>query len=201
MPTGYTAGIKDGETFEEFVWNCARGFGALILMRDEPSDAPIPKFAPCDYNANQLKSAQSRLARLEKMSLSEAAAEAKTAYQNEVQANKRYQDESDALKVKYQKMLRKVEAWNPPTPDHQGLKKFMAEQIGDSIKFDCHDYTVNAPVLQTPKAWLAGQIANAKRDIAYHTKEQAEEVERTNSRNQWVEALDKSVRRPDKLKP
>lgn len=43
MPTGYTANIKNGITFEEFALDCARNFGALIIMRDEPKDAPIPE--------------------------------------------------------------------------------------------------------------------------------------------------------------
>jgi hypothetical protein len=43
MPTGYTAPIADGMTFEQFALGCARAFGALVTMRDEPSDAPIPE--------------------------------------------------------------------------------------------------------------------------------------------------------------
>ena len=42
MPTGYTAGILEGETFEQYALQCAKAFGALVMMRDEPSDAPIP---------------------------------------------------------------------------------------------------------------------------------------------------------------
>lgn len=42
MPTGYTAAIKDGITFQEYALSCARAFGALISMREESSDAPIP---------------------------------------------------------------------------------------------------------------------------------------------------------------
>jgi len=38
MPTGYTNCIKDGVTFEQFVWKCARAMGALVMMRDEPSN-------------------------------------------------------------------------------------------------------------------------------------------------------------------
>ena len=38
MPTGYTLDLYNGKdiTFEEFVLKCARAFGALIDMRDEP---------------------------------------------------------------------------------------------------------------------------------------------------------------------
>lgn len=54
MPTGYTANVPDGITFEQFVWQCARGMGALVMMRDEPTGAPIPeRFEPSDYNAKR----------------------------------------------------------------------------------------------------------------------------------------------------
>ena len=43
MPTGYTADIQDGKitTLREYALSCARAFGALIMMRDDPHDAPI----------------------------------------------------------------------------------------------------------------------------------------------------------------
>ena len=37
MPTGYTDKIKDGITFKEYAMGCARAFGALITMRDNPA--------------------------------------------------------------------------------------------------------------------------------------------------------------------
>lgn len=49
MPTGYTAAVEDGTIteFDDFAWQCARAFGALIMMRDDPMSAPIPqKFEP-----------------------------------------------------------------------------------------------------------------------------------------------------------
>ena len=44
MPTGYTARLCDGEqTFKDFAMLCARACGALIEMREDPMDAPIPE--------------------------------------------------------------------------------------------------------------------------------------------------------------
>jgi len=45
MPTGYTLDLYDGKniTFKEFVMKCAGAFGALISMKDESLDAPIPE--------------------------------------------------------------------------------------------------------------------------------------------------------------
>ncbi len=50
MPTGYTDAVKDGITFDQFVLGCARGMGALVMMRDEPSGTPIPeRFEPSRF--------------------------------------------------------------------------------------------------------------------------------------------------------
>jgi hypothetical protein len=44
MPTGYTSKIATGEmtSLRHFILTCARGMGALVHMRDEPSDAILP---------------------------------------------------------------------------------------------------------------------------------------------------------------
>lgn len=44
MPTGYTNRIQNGEIteFKDFALACARAFGALISMRDDALDAPMP---------------------------------------------------------------------------------------------------------------------------------------------------------------
>ena len=33
---------------------------------------------------------------------------------------------------RYETMLAEVEAWQPPTPDHEELKRFMADQLRES---------------------------------------------------------------------
>lgn len=52
MPTGYTAGILDGEinTFEEFAKTCMRAFGATIHMRDEPLSKTYEPEKTSDYH-------------------------------------------------------------------------------------------------------------------------------------------------------
>lgn len=58
MPTGYTHGVQDGTVteFRDFALICARAFGATILMRDDPMDAPIPdEFQSSTYHLDRLK--------------------------------------------------------------------------------------------------------------------------------------------------
>lgn len=194
MPTGYTAAIKDGISFEQFVWDCARAFGAMILMRDEPAGAPIPeRFEPSDWNDKKLVAARDRLATLEAMSDADAVANARADYEQAVERHRERLAEIQTLSDKYHAMLARVVQWEPPTADHQGLKEFMLQQLRQSIDFDCSTKYLVAPLLQPGAAWREAQIAQARKDIEYHTMERAEEVERTENRNAWLRALRESV--------
>jgi len=196
MPTGYTAAIADGIDFKTFVMQCARGMGALVMMRDEPMNAPIPeRFEPSDYHAQKLDEAKERLGRLHLMVPSELESAAQQEFSEELARNREAIAEKRSLREKYKTMLDKVKAWIPPTPDHVGFKDFMIEQITKSIEFDCNDnyYSANPPVLKTGQEWLSAQIAKATRDIEYHTAEHAKEVERTESRNAWLRELRASL--------
>lgn len=196
MPTGYTAAIADGIGFEQFVMSCARGMGALVMMRDHPMDAPIPeRFEPSDYHARKLEEANAALAKLRAMSDDETATAAQEAFAAESKANADAIARNMELRGKYEAMLVQVQAWTAPTPDHDGFKRFMAEQLTESIRFDCNDgyYEKHRPVQKTGAEWQAAQIANELHNVEYHTREHAEEVKRTEGRNQWLAALRASL--------
>jgi len=194
MPTGYTAAIKDGVSFEKFVWSCARGMGALIMMRDERSDAPIPeRFEPGDYNAKEANKARAELARLLVLPIDQVLSEAESAYTSACECFRLRMKEKLDLRNKYSEMLAQVVQWKPPTPDHLGFQEFMVDQLRQSIDFDCNDAYDKEPERQDATAWHNMQITEAQRRIAYHDKAQTEENERTESRNKWLAELRKSV--------
>jgi len=197
MPTGYTAAIKDGITFENFILRCARGMGALILMRDDPHDAPIPeKFEPEDFYLKEIEKAQKDLDQYMSLTPEAADIEAKTEYDAEISRRMESIKESIALRHKYEEMLAKVREWQPPSLEHIELKEFMEEQITKSIKFDyiTGDYYEKFPVeLLAGKVWLTKKIADITANIARYTKEYEEEVQRTNGRNMWIKQLRESL--------
>lgn len=196
MPTGYTAAIKDGITFKQYALSCARAFGALILMRDESHDAPIPeRFEPTDYHLNALTDARADLFRLEQMSDDEAEQEASRVYQEGLTRTEKYIAEANELRVKYEAMLIQARSYRPPTLDHKSYAAFMVEQIESSIKNDCDTsyWTDHRPVPQSGAEYRRNALAEARRQIAYHTAEHAKEVERTNTRNAWIKALRDSL--------
>jgi hypothetical protein len=87
-------------------------------------------------------------------------------------------------------MLDKVRGWVPPTPDHQGLKDFMEQQL--TISMD--KYEPEEPAyIGFPKIWHKERINNELKQIEYHRKAYREECERTADRNEWLADLRKSI--------
>lgn len=197
MPTGYTAAVCDGKvTFNQFVWHCARAFGPLIMMRDEASDAVIPEKLPGtgDYNVESLAKAKKRLADIKKMSLATAAQRAQTDYDEAVAARDKHIKEVTETRERLDAMRAQVADWAPPTNDHNGLKKFMIEQLDETIRFDgtVSEYYTKIEK-KSPEEWLESARASAQRDIDYHTRELAEAQQRDAERQQWVDELRSSV--------
>lgn len=198
MPTGYTAAIADGITFQQYALTCARAFGALIEMRDEPMDAAIPdEFKPSTYHAEAVAVATAQLAKVKDMTPEQARLEADREFAAACAAYDKRIADRDALRTKYNDMLAKVQAWQAPTPEHAEYKKFMADQIQQSIDFDCSDSYDSAPECKSTDGWIAIAQAQAERDIRYHTEKHAEEVARAASRTAWVKALRDSLKKVD----
>lgn len=195
MPSGYTAKMYEGEdqSFDDFVMSCARGMGALITMRDEPMDAPIPDaFEPSDYHAKAIEDAEWRLRNLDTVSDESARLQADQEYQQAHAAWMESRRKEAELRERYVAMLAKVQAWEPPTPDHVHFKEFMVEQLTGSIDFDCpSDWPTWRPEPQ-PKSieeWKSEKRAKAERDLTYHSEEHAKEIARARERTEWVTAL------------
>lgn len=198
MPTGYTSIVADNEnfTFPEFAMRCARNFGALIMMRDEPLDAPIPeKFEPSDYEKNEYEKAK---AAYENFIANPPSDEDLEKQYNEYVAleTERFAAASadkDIKRRRYNAMLLKVLKWQPPTPEHEGLKEFMIDQLHDSIDFDCSEYR---PLISDKEEYIARNRNGEylKEELDFYEKRWHEEIERTNSRNKWLKELRESLK-------
>ncbi|TVY09852.1 hypothetical protein [Paenibacillus cremeus] len=195
MPTGYTHDVSEGKITDvkDYIMQCARAFGATIMMRDEPLGTPIPEFEPSTYSKNAIEKARERLKELQCMSNDEIEAQTEGEYQSELKRKKKYAQEKLETKNRYTKMLVDVYAWQAPTSDHGKLKQFCIDQLKESIKWDCDNmegyYNPESVKKQTAQEWLNSNIERCLRDIEYHSKEWEKEVERTNERNLWVKQL------------
>lgn len=198
MPTGYTADIQEGISFEDFVMRCARAFGALISMREDSPDAEIKEFKPNSYNQDNIHELKKEQARVCEMSEEETSVEAKKEYQANIEKRKNAKKKDLEIQQKYNEMLEKVRRWDPPTKDHVNLKEFMIDQIEKSLEFDCYinnfDEYHPIPILQTGEEWKSKELLRINKSLLYHYKELKKEENRCNERNRWVKQLRDSLR-------
>lgn len=196
MATGYTADIAKGITFQQFAMSCARAFGACVTMRENSLDMPIPdEFKPSDYHVKALAKAIEELKQIEKMTKEEAENHAKLEYERESRRIAAAIKKDQKLMGQYRAMLKEVEAWQPPTSEHVGLKNFMVSQIESSIKFDDMEgyYNEHPAILLSGTDWLEKEEASTRQDITYHHEESQKEIDRTTSSNQWIKVLKDSL--------
>ena len=101
--------------------------------------------------------------------------------------------EKDIKRRRYNTMLLKVVKWQPPTPEHEGLKKFMIDQLHDSIEWDCSEYQ---PTISSKEEFVAFHRSgkSLKEGLDFCEKTWREEVERTSSRNKWLKELRESLK-------
>jgi hypothetical protein len=197
MPTAYTAPVGTGEMtdFVEFALLCARDMDALVTMRNDPLSAEIPTiFEPSTFHQERLAEAREHLAELEALTSDQTEIRAFRDHQEKVRSNNQYCADRRRLRERYEAMLAKVRAWQPPSVDHVGMKDFMVEQLEKSIAFDCDEsFRSDAPKRLDGPLWRAAEIAKAKNDIKYHTQEWEKEIVRTRDRNRWLTQLRDSL--------
>lgn len=194
MPTGYGAMGEEGCTFEEFVWGCARAFGALVMMRDDPLDAPIPdRFQVDGYYATKTREVAAKLDSVQRMSDGQVVEEIERETREVLARNEEHTVRNREKKDRYAAMMKQVQAWAPPSSDHVGMKEFMIEQI--TISDPGGPYVVEPPTHDI-RLWRETKIAKLRQELEYYTEALAGEVERTNARNEWLRRLRQSVPQP-----
>lgn len=197
MPTGYTAAVVDGKLsdFPTFAMECARAFGALVMLRDEPAGAPIPeRFEPSDFYAKRLDQLREELRILRLGDCEEVRARYESAMRERANSAKDSRQRAEIAKSRCLAMLEHVKVWTPPTPDHAGLKTFMVQQLEETIRFD-GDTDAQWFAFDQPEfaPWREKRIAELQRDIERSREEYLKECERAEQRTKWVKALRESL--------
>lgn len=199
MPSGYTSKIYEGKkvTKEEFILNCARAFGALIDMRDEPLDKEIPKeIKPNPYYLNQKEKMEKELEELQELSPKVIQQLIDEEYEQQVSYRQKRIAELQELKTRYESLLSEVNEWTPPTEEHVNLKDFCIKQLKESIDFDCGSltrYETQTIEKQNVEQWLSERKESLKKDISYYQTQWEEELQRSKERNDWVQSLYQSL--------
>lgn len=190
MATGYTDPVGRGlvTDFSQFALQCTRAMGVAIMQRDEDGRAPLRLTQEPDthYRDREQKytidvlwwSLADDAEVLEKQRI-------RVAEVNEFRASRRC--EVGARIASYEAMLAQVEAWVPPTVEHEGLKRFMIEQLTESIRFDRPlESDSEEMVMVSAAAYRASELAKARRMRDEYAHQWAEEQRRTRERAEWV---------------
>ena len=197
MPTGYTAIINDKPniTLKEFTLRCARAFGACIEQRDDDINKLPKKQVVSTYHLDELNKAIKELNHFKntpkKQLLKEMAIRLEKLKVDSKKQNEKCRKEKAEMKKNYESMLEKVNKWEIPSIEHQGLKNFMISQITESMDWDCKEYP-DSEIDYTTEEFYNKTLNDLKRDIKYHEEKYNDEVKRVNSQNKWIGDVYKS---------
>ncbi|MBI4918478.1 hypothetical protein HY837_01000 [archaeon] len=192
MPTGYTSIIEEKKdvTLEEFIKRCSHAF-----LRSDSIDEELPDeiFPSSDYHKVEYAKEKRKLKKALAMNLDEAEREAEIAYQTDRKYYEQALLEHQELKERYQGMLKQVKAWKPPTKRHQPLRKFMINQLEETIQHDCSNSWLTEPKKISAAQYKRNLIIRTKDAIKYHKENWAEEVRKAKEANEWVQALKQNL--------
>ena len=199
MPTGLTAAIyegREGYTFQDFVWRCARHMTPLIRMRDADEDAPIPETMEPEirFAADALLNAQQLLEQVTAMNDEQAQQAATDEYEQALARIEEAQAEKLALRERYERMKEQVEAWEPPSQHHMPLKALMLKQLDESIRYDTEITRTPGEIerLDGPE-WRERTMKKLTSEIARYESEIKDEKKRAEFNNTWLRELRESL--------
>lgn len=200
MPTGYTCGVKSGEVrdLKDYMLKCARGFGALVHMKDDGLSVVIKPKEVNSYYLRRLNEVQEKYKNFLEMSDEEIQKEID---ENHNRVAKRKVEGLKNLiieKQRYLEMLDKVQKWNPPTENHKKLKEFAVEQLTCSIDFDCSNavesyYKESTDTSMTVDEYKNIELRSYLENVERCAKRYREELKSVEESNKWVEDLVKSL--------
>lgn len=205
MVTGYTAVIvnqsdPDAVPFAEFVWRCARAMGVFVAFRDEAGNMPIPdKFYLDDHYVNDLRRAESKLEKLKHMPVEEAEKLIEIDQQDRAAQTEVSQKRNLVTMRRYERMHRAVELWTPPTKDHEGLKRFMLDQIREDLRWESSSKCGTTLRRPTTDEWFNRQLEDAEYRVTYARARLEEEKLRVEAANKWLDELRQSVPVPPSM--
>ena len=189
---------KENCTLEEYAMRCARNFGALIDMREESMDAPIPeKFEINPRYKAELEAAEKEYEDFTALPYPEKIAVLERDYEQTVKKYakeaKKENEKRIVLRGRYEAMLEKINKWEAPTPDHENLRKFMIEQIEDCMEHDCRHWE---PIIGDKEDWLnvSEHINYLRRCMRVARESYQKHVDGVAAKNKWLSDLRESLK-------
>ena len=191
MPTGYTSPIYDGKdiTFEQFILDCSREFGALARFRDQSLEEIPNEIKPDDYHLKKLHETQEKLNEFKSKSKEELEKAYLEEYEKDLEYDNKRRSEIRLLEQRYSDMLMKVIKWNP-SKEYDDLKDFAISQLRKSISADCYIEPFRFP---NKEFWIENRKQSLEYYIKYHKDSYDKEVEYAKECTKWIQGLKESL--------
>lgn len=203
MPTGYTAAVADGTitTLKDFAESCFRGMGVCVMMRDEPSDVPVPEsFQVSTYHVDKLSEYKKRLVDFvttPEHKLRDYYAEAYTKETEMLAIRLKQNDDTYNRYVTMLDLVYELRPQDAPTGlDLHGFKDFMLDQLKTSIDFDVPTKKVERELpsyMAQFDTWYTNELSSITGNIKYHSENHIKDIKATSERNEWLKAARKMV--------
>ncbi len=196
MPTGYTAPIedRDGYTFAEYLWSCARAFD--IACRDSNGPPPFKHDPWTEHDVKRLAELEAERTRLRAMTKAEQRRWAEAEHARAVAAHESYKASERVKRERYAAMRAQVEAWTPPTALHEGLREFMISQINLCTPSTDAEMDRFGPKAVDFATAHAERLERCTKQIDSTRTSIAQAVQRAKDADEWVEALHKATPQP-----
>jgi len=199
MPTGYTCDVVNGKCtdFPTFLMRCARAF--LPDCRDSSLDSPIPDEPSGDdsYYEKAVVAAQEKLQGLLAMTDEEKGKLVRKMDAEAIEFAQRGIAEARLKRQRLEEMEKAVEKWRPPSDKHRDLKKFMLEQLQQTINFDSStDYYEailnNKREASAEEVWQR-EVLYASTSVQRREEDLANVKRRREEGRLWIRQLKESV--------
>lgn len=201
MATGYTYFIENGDisTGAEFLKKCIRNFGCCIDQREDPLSSPlITEVKPSSYYKEQYENTVKKYDEFKSKTNDEIREMMRDQRDKVLSDTERYLSKQKLLRNKYLIVREDVENWVPPTPDHEGIKRFALEQIGMSIptEDDINELEEKVKKLKNSSTeinegdigqYIIDTMRYFERDIEYYRQKMIEDEEQASKRTKFIQ--------------
>ncbi|MEA2840320.1 MAG: hypothetical protein QOF41_1650 [Methylobacteriaceae bacterium] len=191
MALGHSAKVRSGEITE------LRDYALLSLRAWRSSESEVEidydlvsaEEQPNPYYSRKLDEAQSRLASLKAMKAEEAQLHLLETHGKAHNAWSEWTRERKARRARTQDMLKKLETWQPPTPDLAELKHFMRLELETTLAHEAAEIDPPKPARAAARRHFKETLEQAERDVTYYARKVEEEHARVARENEHLRVL------------
>lgn len=193
MPTAFNRATLEGEpqTFREFALHTA----TWMAMFHGLDGDPLPEeFTARPFYQETVDKAEAALDAALSMT-DEEWQQATTEHYDRVERQREEElQRTQVERGRIEARMAEVNAWQPPTPDHEPFKRVMLEQLQMALDIDCNTSYCEQPVVRLNwEEFKVQRLQQLDRDVDYWRQQLDEATENARLKTEWVRALRDSL--------